>query len=83
MGKSKAKKKDPLLKVFSFLYILLAVLFTTAFLVFMVLLRPLLTHPDFPKNIGTYMFFLMIVLMLLTGVSGMLIFTLLEKKKVV
>jgi hypothetical protein len=68
-------------RIFSFMYVLLITLLTASFLVFMVLLRPLLSHPDIPRNLGNTMFVLIIILVLLTGITGMLIFGLLDKKR--
>jgi hypothetical protein len=81
--KAKNSSKAQPLKIMSFVYLLLAFLLTACFLVFMLILRPLLTHPDFSEKVGTFTFFLMIFLILLTGVSAMLVFILLDKKKVI
>ncbi|OGI15621.1 hypothetical protein A3K63_04250 [Candidatus Micrarchaeota archaeon RBG_16_49_10] len=83
MGKRPKKSDSPSAKAISYLYVLLITLLITAFLVFMILLLPLMTHPSVPRNVGTTMFLLVIALTLLTGVTGMLVFAILEKKKVV
>ncbi len=63
--------------------LLLVLLLTASVFIFMLLLRPIMTNPEITKTVGAVIYAFIIILTVLTAVTGIMIFLILSKKKVV
>ncbi|MHA1860036.1 MAG: hypothetical protein ACTSVF_02935 [Candidatus Asgardarchaeia archaeon] len=77
----KKNKKDFRLMLYTNL--LLVLLLTASLFIFMLLLRPIMSHPEINKNIGIIIYGLIIILTIVTAVTTTMIFIILSKKRVV
>lgn len=77
---SRRMKKEQLVKVSSIIYLVLISLMLASFTIFMVLLKPLVSHPYLPRGIGTTIYLLMILLVVITVLSTMTVFILLKRR---